>query len=372
MPDANLELVIDGDGHLVEDMDAIGEFMPEDLIPRDLVARQARGWNNSLGIFPAADHLHAAQPVRHPKGSFVQADADGWMAFLDDVGIDTTVLFATRALTSGMITNREWAIAATRGYNDWLHQTYLLRSPRFKGLGIIPMQEPAAAVEELRRIVTGLGFLGAILPSPNLGRHHGAKEYWPVYEEADRLGCVMAVHAGGHSGLGFDTFEYLASAHALGHPVTLMTSFASIVFNGVMDKYPNVRFGWMEGGIGWFLMCLERFNRSYETHQFVDPRGELMQLRDGERVSDYVARHIGEGRLFVGCEGHEALLAEAIAQVGSNGFPVYSSDFPHEVNSEMCKAEIREVIEHPRLLDEDKAAILHGNAQRMYKLTPVG
>ena len=89
-------------------------------------------------------------------------------------------------------------------------------------------------------------------------------------------------------------------------------------------------------------------------------------------MSDYVARHIGEGRLFVGCEGHEALLAEAIAQVGSNGFPVYSSDFPHEVNNEMCKAEIREVIEHPRLLDEDKAAILHGNAQRMYKLTPVG
>ena len=51
MADTNLELVIDGDGHLVEDMDAIGEFMPEDLIPKDLVARQARDAANGRSLF---------------------------------------------------------------------------------------------------------------------------------------------------------------------------------------------------------------------------------------------------------------------------------------------------------------------------------
>ena len=36
--------------------------------------------------------------------------------------------------------------------------------------------------------------LGAVLPSNGLKGNLGSKEYWPVYEEADRLGCVLAVH----------------------------------------------------------------------------------------------------------------------------------------------------------------------------------
>ena len=35
---------------------------------------------------------------------------------------------------------------------------------------------------------------GAMLPTRGLPNHLGAKEYWPVYEEADRLGCCLAVH----------------------------------------------------------------------------------------------------------------------------------------------------------------------------------
>jgi predicted TIM-barrel fold metal-dependent hydrolase len=86
-------------------------------------------------------------------------------------------------------------------------------------------------------------------------------------------------------------------------------------------------------------------------------------------VSDYIIRHIQAGRLFVGCEGSEPDLAHAIKRVGNGPF-IYSSDFPHEVNNEFCKEELREVMRNKELTEADKAAVLRGNAERFYKLAP--
>ena len=98
-----------------------------------------------------------------------------------------------------------------------------------------------------------------------------------------------------------------------------------------------------------------------------DPRKEFIQLRPGEQVSEYIVRHVKDGKIFVGCEGTEPGLADAIRQVG-HAF-LFSSDFPHEVNTETCREEIEELRESPDLTDADKAAILHGNALSFYSLT---
>jgi hypothetical protein len=134
-----------------------------------------------------------------------------------------------------------------------------------------------------------------------------------------------------------------------------MISFGGIVFNGIFDKFPNVKFGFMEGGVAWLLVCLERFDRSWETHIQHDPRKRFLELRPKERVSDYIARHIDEGRIFVGCEGDESDIAHAVKRIGNKPF-VYSSDFPHEVNNEFCKHEINEMLENEALTAADKAA----------------
>src|SRR5581483_952690 len=101
-------------------------------------------------------------------------------------------------------------IGTAQAYNDWLAKTYTKRSSRFQGIGLIPMQDPRAAVVELRRIVRDLGMLGAFLPSRGLSDLLGSNKYWPVYEEADRLGCALAVHGGCHDGMGFDSLNRYA------------------------------------------------------------------------------------------------------------------------------------------------------------------
>jgi predicted TIM-barrel fold metal-dependent hydrolase len=164
-----------------------------------------------------------------------------------------------------------------------------------------------------------------------------------------------------------DDMNVYAPVHALGHPFGLMISFAGILFNRMFDRYPNVRFGFLEGGVGWLGACLERFDRSAETHTQVDPKEEMLNLAQGERVSDYVKALVRKGQLFVGCEGDESTLVSVIQMVGSQAF-MYSSDFPHEVSSEYCRREIEEFLKNDDLMEADREAVLHENAERFYRL----
>ena len=364
MAAANLEIIIDGDGHVMEDTLAIVDHMPPAYkeIPQPQTA--------ITNPFPPLDHLHSAFLCTHPPGAFRKVGVDGWMDFIQDVGINTAVLYPTQGLTIAKVVSRNWAIDVTRAYNDWFYETYLTKSPRFKGMGLIPLQEPEAAVEELRRIVQDLGMCGAFLPSSSFKGHLGSKEYWPVYAEAERLGCCLGIHGGSHENFGMDDLSPFGPVLGLGHPFGLMISLTGLVFNGIFDRYPNIRIGFLEGGVGWFLTCLERFTSSWATHIEYDPRGELLQLQDRETAGEYVIRQVKAGRIYVGVEGDEPLLAHACKVVGSEPF-IFSSDFPHEVNNETCKEELREMRENEELSDEDKAAILHGNAERFYNLTPI-
>ncbi|MPZ13908.1 MAG: amidohydrolase family protein [Chloroflexi bacterium] len=347
--------IIDGDGHVFEDSEAMQRFLPP---PFNQGPARPR-W------FPPLDHFHDFIG-QTPPGSFRPVGPDGWLEFADDVGIETAVLYTTGGLAFGKITHRDWATAVARAYNNWLHEAYVQRSPRFKGMALIPMQDPEAAVEELRRAVEELGFSGAMLPSTGLKDHLGAKEYWPVYAEADRLGCAIGIHGGAHSTMGFDHMNVYTPVGAMGHPMSLLINFSGILFNGILDRFPNARFGFMEGGVAWLLVALERFDRAHETHIQWNPRGELSPPAD-QKVSDYIRDHVHAGRLFVGCEGDEPGLSYAVSQVGGRAF-IYSSDFPHEVNNESCKKEIRELIECEDLSEADKEAILHGNAEWFYGL----
>src|SRR5439155_18092 len=100
----------------------------------------------------------------------------------------------------------QWALAYAQGYNDYIHARYLKRSPRFQAVALIPMQSGPDAVAELRRAVKELGFLGAMIPSNGLTRHVSHAEHWPIYEEAEKLNCIMAVHGGSYINLGFNTY----------------------------------------------------------------------------------------------------------------------------------------------------------------------
>jgi uncharacterized protein len=354
--------IIDGDGHVLEDPEAISRFLPSpyrELGPLPLSK-----------LLPPLDHLHS-QPFQLLPDAFGAGKPVGpaeWTNFMAFTGVQQAVLYPTWALAYGRMVNPGWAVAVCRAYNDWLYDTYTSRDTRFQGMALIPMQEPASAVVELRRAVTELGFRGAMLPTNGLKGHLGSAEYWPVYEAAATLGCAIATHSGAHADFGLDYLNPYAGVHALGHPFGTMISFAGMVLNGVFDRFATLRVAYLEGGVAWMLMMLERLDRSYDTHRPYDPRGEFVRLRDGEHVSGYIKRKMAEGQIFIGCEGEEPTVAYAVGEVGENAF-VFSSDYPHEVSPATCKHEIEELLASTELSQSATDAILFRNAERLYGLS---
>lgn len=352
--------IVDGDGHLIEEEAGILAHLASPYRERVLPGR----------LFPPLDHMHSANAVETPpqraKRPFVGPDE--WMKFLTDAGIDWTVLYPTWALAYGKIVSYDYAAALCRAYNDWVHERYLTRDPRFKAMAIIPMQDPPEAAKELRRAVTELGMMGAMLPSNGLAKPLGAKEFWPVYEEANRLGCCLAVHGGCHDRFGMDHFAQYIPVHAMGHPWGIMLNCANILYNGVFERFPRVRIAFLEGGVAWLLMLLERLHASHETHFQYIPGGEF-GIPEDQDPARYVKALIEAERFYVGIETEELTLPFAMKIVGNKPW-LYSSDFPHEVTLESCKHDIEELMESDEMTGEDKAAMLYRNAERFYRLWP--
>lgn len=362
MTATTLERIIDGDGHIVEDIAAICQYMPQEYIGKSF--SEARG----KSPFPPIDHLHSANRHFTPAGAFANVGREGWEHFLREVQIESTVLYTSAGLAFGKIVSRDWAIELARAYNNWVHDTYMAKSSRFQAMGLIPLQEPQAAVQELRRMVNELGMCGAMLPSTGANMPHlGSDRFWPIYEEAERLGCSLGIHGGAHEGMLMDDLTPYAPVNALGHPMGQMICFAGIIFNGIFDRFPGLRIGFLEAGCAWLLTCLERFTGSWASHVQYDPRGRFLKLGKNESMADYICRHIDEDRIFVGVEGDELSLAEAVRLVGNKPF-LFSSDYPHEVDAETCKKELAELRENTELDAADKQAILFENSERFYRL----
>jgi uncharacterized protein len=359
--------IIDGDGHIFEDGEAIARHFPY----------SAAGGRLRNGVFPLHSHIQFSL-TRTPSGAFATAPdgrfqnpgPQGWIEFMDQIGFEYAVLFPTAGQRIGRIVDRDYACGAARAYNDWLAETYLRRDSRFKGIAILPMHDAEAALEELQRAYKELGICAVLFPATGVHLNLGAKPYWPVYAEAARLGCPVVVHGGGHWDLGMDTMNVSTGANAIGHPMSLAIALAEMLFNNLFDRFSGLRVAYLEGGPLWFLMALERFSRSYAAGTPINPRGELLHLPDGQTVGDYIRGLIRAGRIVVGIEGGEADLAYAISVAGAEAF-MFSSDFPHEVNAETVQREIRELREREEISEQAKNAILRGNAARFYDLAPV-
>ena len=351
--------IIDADGHVNDaaEQDEIAKFMPPG--------------NRASQIFPVLDHLHFH--YLRPEGNLSGLENPGpreWVHFLDETEISWTVLYPTFGLAVGRFVSLPWAVAACRAYNNWLHEKFITKNDRLKGMALIPIQDVEAAVGELRRAVRELGMVGGMLPSNGEGikDHLGAKLYWPIYEEAEKLDCSLAVHVGSLHHLGMDGFSTYYPVHALGHPFGIAIQAAGMLAHGVFEKFPKIRVAFLEGGSTWVPFFLDRLDRSYHPgHMQVELGGQLVGgPQNGERASEYMKRQIAEGRLFIGFDVDDDGLGFAVKKAGREGF-VFGSDFPHEVfDAKKCRTEINELLKRDDLSLDDKTAVLGGNARRFY------
>ena len=346
--------IIDADGHVFE-KDA---ELFEHLDGRYAAKRTVLGFP----FWPTLDGFHrGAIHARLDVHQALETNARLWVDFLDRAGIEHTVLYPTAGLTCGLIRDPDWAVALARAYNSWLFERYLTVSPRLHGMALLALQDPAEAAKELRRAVTQLGMRGGVLTPIGMRKPLGHAEFDPVYREAARLDCALAVHAGPSQGLGLDVLDRFAQVHALSHPYAQMIQVASIVMSGVLDRFPSLRVGFMEAGASWVPFLMHRMNRSYEGRKHAEYVGEVRRPP---------ATYITGGHLYFSAEPGEESLAYVTQVIGTDTV-LFSSDFPHEANLAHCRAEIDAVLRRADLAQELKAKLLAGNARRFYRF-PAG
>ena len=168
---------------------------------------------------------------------------DARIAAMDAAGIDLQVLSHNQPGCQAL--DAEAAVAGARDVNDLLFEAVRVHPDRFAGLAALPTADPAAAVKELDRAVTRLGFKGAMINGHTRGTFLDDKKFWCIFECAQALGVPIYLHPSKpHPAVMtayFAGYEELALA-AWGFGIDTGAHFLRLVFAGVFDAFPNLTF----------------------------------------------------------------------------------------------------------------------------------
>ena len=349
--------VFDSDGHVFENDDEIFEYY------EGKYANQTRF--KTFGLFPSLDGWSRGVIMGRSgqKRAYTHTNAEIWGEVLDKLGAEGSVLYPTAALAFGLMSDVDFAVATATAYNNWLEDRYTAKDSRLYGVGLMAIQDPKSAIEEMERCAKQrVNFVSMLLPSRTaLGRTYGDEYFWPIYEAAERLNMPLAVHGGPSQGLGFDHwgFRPFAKVHTLEHPVPLFIQLTDIIMSGVFDAYPKLRIGFLEGGCTWVPFMMDRMDYEY---------GSILGIPVRNKIKRKPSEYIRDGDNFwVGFECGERNLKYTIDAIGSDRI-LYASDYPHEPSEEEILDELPEFLENPEYSDEVKENIVYNNAKRFYNI----
>lgn len=339
--------VIDTDGHIFEKDEIILEFLePPYKGRKDILA---------LPFFPSLDGFQRMARRVIDGRPYVKGadDPRSWQEVLDREGIDRTVIFPTAGLAIGFIQDPEWAIAVSRAYNNMVSESYTDFDRRLGAVALLPIQDIHEAAKELRRAVRELHMYGGILAPVGFPKPLGDSYFDPLYEEAQNLGCPLAIHGAPSRGLGFDFFRSLIEARALSHPFAQMIHLTSIVLEGVMERFPRLKIASLEAGCEWIPFLMDRLDMEYKNRAHQAP---LLKKKPSEYMKG--------GQIYYHTELWESVLPYAIQRVGEGQF-LYASDYPHE--PDLAEA-VDQFEKRKDLTEEAKRKILSDNAKRFYNM----
>ncbi len=312
-------------------------------------------------------------------------------------------------------------------------------SDRLTPAAVIPMHTPEEALAELEFGTKQLGSkvcmfgssIARVLPAAKgldrqITRHavlydqlglDSEYDYDPVWQKCRELGIAPTFHTGGRSfGLRNNpsnfTYNHIGHFAAAGHAIA-----KGLFLGGVTRRFPDLRFGFLEGGVGWgcqlFADLIEHWERRGKKgleymdpkkldrkllRQFVDKYGyeEIaaeLDRRDGwpakeedsltggvPVLDDYAACNITKKSdwidlyvtpYFFGCEADDRMNAVAFSKFNPFGAKIqaiYSSDIGHfdVPNMQQVLPEAYELVEDELITPDDFRDFTFANVVRLF------
>ena len=315
-------------------------------------------FNNGLWDAKGEEHRNGAAYARDIERRLV--DAEARIVEMDRSGIEMCIMSLTSPGVQGVIDPAK-AAALARDANDRAAELLQKYRGRLSSFAAVPLQDPAAAADELERAVKQLGFKGALINGySNVGDNEQVRYldeeplrlFWqrvsaldiPVYlHPREPLPSQQRAIAGYPELVGSAwAFAYETSTHA----VRLMLS-------GLFDELPNLQIilGHMGEGLPFMLPRLQH---------------RLDEQRDGEKGAKAKRRpgFYFANNFYITTSGHfhSRPLLECIEQLGVDRI-LFSVDYPYE------QMDVASRWFDDMLLDETiKGLIGRGNANRLFSL----
>ena len=251
--------------------------------------------------------------------------------------------------------DRDTAEAICRIHNERLAELCAREPKRFAAFASLAMQHPDLAVRQLEHAVRELGLKGAAIGGSVDGRDFAHAEYHPVLAKAQELGVTLFIHPQSTPQLAerFRGNGWLSNV--IGNPLDTTIALQKLIFEGVLDRFPDLKVLAAHGG-GFLGSYAPRMDRSCAVSpQNGDP---AIVLRG--RPTEYLRRLHFDALVFT-----PEALRHLVAEVGASQV-VVGTDHPIPWEEDP----VGHVMSTPELSDDDRLAILGGNAARLLGLDP--
>lgn len=356
---------VDCDSHILPD-DAFTEVAPEFAKQKPRIVTDTEG--NSFVAYEARQRnipeysRHIPNPF-NPRPRSTGDDPAVRIADMAKAQIDMQVLVPSNGSFYYDVEAR-LAASVCRSYNNAIGRILRRYPGRFIGLATVPLQDTNLAVQELDRSVRDLGLHGPVCYTSVKDKDLDAEELWPFYAKAQELNVPVIVHpvntgpmAGGWRLTRHYTTRGYGFWSALGNAIENSLALANLMFGGVFDAFPKLRFCFMEGGGTQVPHLMESLEAVYQG----EGDYEKLQAKPKRRPAEYLER------LYFSVRPTESLLGILVDRLGKQSW-VVGTDYPHADTMGSWPHTVPVIQGREDLSPEAKEAILGGNALRLFGL----
>jgi aminocarboxymuconate-semialdehyde decarboxylase len=179
-------------------------------------------------------------------------------------------------------------------------------------LGTIPMQDTGLAIQELERLA-GLGFAGVQIGSNVNQLNLGEPRFFPIFEACQRLNLAVLVHP--WEMMGEEQMRKYWLPWLVGMPAETSRAICSLIFSGVMERLPQLRFCFAHAG-GSFLPTIGRIQHGF------DCRPDLVAVDNPVPPRAYL------GRFWVDSATHDPALLRYVLDTAGEDKVCLGTDYP--------------------------------------------
>lgn len=237
------------------------------------------------------------------------SDLDLRLSIMDSQGVDMQALSPASTYFFYWMAAEE-SLEYAQWLNDRLADAVAKYPTRLVALGSVPMQDGAKAIGELERAVTKLKLRGVEVATNINGRYFDDPAFNPFWEAAQALDALIFVHP--NQVVGADRMKEFNLANLIGNPTDTSLAFAKLIFSGVLERYPRLKFLLAHAG-GFLPYTWGRLDRGYRiqdsaTVKIPKAPGEYVKLLNFDTIThstmalEYLVANFGADHVVLGSD----------------------------------------------------------------------